>query len=109
MRYMNFKDIFETVLNETKNEDVIRMFANDSFPKDKKQSWGTKNLKIRKEMNGWSLVNYATPIVFRNNEGEVFFNIDKYSQTTTVIQNKIKSMLSDYTEVGEGGIKREIM
>lgn len=104
-----YKRLLEGILSETKNEDVIRMFANDSFPKDKMPKWGTANLKINKEMNGWSLINYSTPIVFRNDKGEVFFNSTKYSQTSTVIQNKIRSMIPDYTEVDEKEIRKQIM
>lgn len=76
------------------NEDVIRMFLNDSFPKDKMPVWGTQNLKITKFDNGWGLVNYTTPLVYRSADNEVWFNNTKYSVTTTKIQNVIRSVAS---------------
>jgi hypothetical protein len=79
------------VFIEAKNIDVINMFINDSFPKDKKTTWGTENLKIRKESNGWSLVNYSTVIAYRpNNDDTVYFNKIKYSVTTSKIQSQIR-------------------
>lgn len=80
-----------SVFIEKKNTDVINMFINDSFPKDKKTTWGTEHLKIRKENNGWSLVNYSTVIAYRPNGSDtVYFNKRKYSVTTTKIQNQIR-------------------
>jgi len=111
----------ETSLNEVKNQEVIDKFANDNFPHDKEEAakmgikrwmpkWGTANLKISKQTNGWALVNYATPIVFRKNTGEVFFNTDKYSPTTSKIQTNIRSSLKGmkFKETDEAGIKKEI-
>lgn len=92
----------------TTNEDVIQMFAADSFPKDKMPSWGTSNLKIQKQPNGWALVNYSTPIVYRDSTGKVFFNSRKYSPTTSTIQNVIRGYLNDFTEVDEAGINSAI-
>lgn len=80
------------VFIEKKNTDVIDLFINNSFPKDKKTTWGTENLKIRKEDDGWSLVNYSTVIAYRpNGSGTVYFNKRKYSVTTSKIQNQIRS------------------
>jgi len=94
------------------NEDVIKMFLEDTFPKDKKPVWGTKNLTINKKTTGWSLNNYDTPIVFRNKAGKVFFNTEKYSTTTTQIQNKIKAIMKNlkikYKEINEEGILKII-
>jgi len=90
------------------NEQVIEMFAHDSFPKDKRDRWGTEHLTIQKYPGGWALVNYATPIVFRSNTGETFFNTQKYSVTTSKIQTQIRRYLSDATEGDEAGIKAAI-
>ena len=68
------------------------------------------NLKITKEKNGWSLINYTIPIVYRNNKGDVFFNKDKYSVSTSKIQNDIKKHLAGtkYKEVTGDEIKKEV-
>jgi len=87
------------------NEQVISMFAADSFPKDKMPTWGTQNLKINKEPNGWSLINYATPIAYRSNEGQTFINTQKYSQTTSKIQSVLKRYMGAAAEVDEAGMK----
>ena len=99
----------EVNLTEASNPEVIGMFISDSFPKDKKPTWGTDNLKITKMDNGWALVNYSTPILFRNSDGDMFFNSQKYSVTTSKIQSAIKSKLEgDFKEVDEKGIKEAI-
>lgn len=113
----------ETSLNEVKNLDVIKMFINDNFPHDKEEAadmgikkwkpeWGTPNLKISKQSNGWALVNYSTPILFRKNTGEVLFNTTKYSVTTSKIQTNIRDALKHanvkFKETDEAGIKKEI-
>jgi len=77
------------VVEGTKNEDVIEMFLSDSFPKDKKPTWGTKHLKITKQGQDWALVNYSTRLLMRKG-GSVYFNTDKYSSTTSTIQNVIR-------------------
>ena len=81
---------------------------NYSFPKDKMPEWGTNNLKIKKEEGGWSLVNYLTPILFRNDEGQVFFNTQKYSMSTTTIQNSMRRTMEEagvnFSEVDESGM-----
>jgi len=90
------------------NEDVIRMFIDNSFPKDKMPVWGTPNLKITKYPNGWALVNYQTPILYRgnNNPDVVVFNTHNYSVTTKKIQNQIRSMFRGQSvkETDEAGI-----
>ena len=87
------------------NEQVIQMFADDSFPKDKMPTWGTQNLKIQKEPNGWALINYATPIAYRSNDGQTFINTQKYSQTTSKIQSVLKRYMGSAAEVDEAGMK----
>jgi len=98
------------LIAEATNNQVIDLFVNDSFPKDKRPVWGTKHLKLRKETNGWSLVNYATPILFRDKNGKVYFNTQSYSKTTTTLQNYMKRALAgeNYTEVDGEGIKSKI-
>lgn len=91
------------------NEEVIRMFLLDTFPKEKRPNWGAANLKINKEDNGWSLMNYWTPILFRDIMGDVYFNTTKYSAFTSSIQNHIRNMANGFgftlKEVDESGIK----
>ena len=96
MKFNEFiNKITETTLLEKTNDDVIKMFINNSFPKDKLPNWGTENLTINKEPNGWSLINYSTPILYRKNkDGSLYFNIDKYSVSTSKIQNSIRAGLS---------------
>lgn len=93
------------------NEEVIRIFLEDSFPKDKMPVWGTSNLKITKVTDGWSLVNYATPMLYRDASGEVWFNTDKYSVTTSTIQNKIRNVAGEVgvglTNTNEAGMPTE--
>ena len=96
-------------LQETQNADVIELFLSDSFPKDKKPVWGTKNLRIAKRDNGWALINYVTPILYRaNGSDKVVFNTQKYSPTTSKIQGKIRSVAAslvvDLDYVDEAGI-----
>jgi len=114
-------EIEEAELNETSNMDVIQKFVDDSFPHNKEEAaeqgiqtwspvWGSTNLKISKQDNGWALINYATPLMFRDDEGKLYFNTDKYSVTTSKVQNQIKGALEgvDYEEVDEEEIKNVI-
>lgn len=94
-KYLNENSEDEIILNEVTNEAVIEMFINDSFPKDKKPKWGTKNLKIKKQPNGWSLVNYDTALLYRSEDGNLKFNSTKYSMSTSTIQNVIRRYLDD--------------
>lgn len=98
------------MLTEKTNKEVIDMFIGDSFPKDKMPTWGTKNLKINKEKNGWSMVNYTTPLLYRDKSGTIYLNTDKYSPTTSKLQNLIKSELRgmDYKTTDESGIRKAI-
>lgn len=94
------------------NSQVIEMFLSDSFPKDKKPEWGTPNLRITKKPNGWALVNYSTPILYRDNSGTVYFNTQKYSVSTSKIQSDIRKTIQSLgvsvTEVDESGITSAI-
>lgn len=112
---------YEGTMNEATNDDVIDLFINDNFPHDEEEAkkmgigrwmsvWGAPNLKITKEDNGWSLVNYDTPILFRDNDGKLYFNSDKYTVTTSKIQNQIRRALgsNDFDEVGEEIIRSKI-
>lgn len=72
-----------------KNQDVIQSFING-------QTKGkTKNLRIE----GDKLINYNTVIAERelmpNMEFYYTVNVTKYSMSTTTIQNKLTSLLSE--------------
>lgn len=92
----------------TSNREVIEMFVNDSFPKDKMPNWGSSNLKINKEPNGWSLINYYTPIMFRSNDGKLYLNNNKYSVTTSKLQGLMGYLASQagisFEKVDEAGM-----
>jgi hypothetical protein len=93
------------------NEDVIRMFIDNSFPKDKMPVWGTTNLKISKYPNGWALVNYQTPILYRDNASDtIYFNTQKYSPTTSKIQTQMRRNFTGQPvkETDEAGIVNAI-
>lgn len=49
------------------------------------------NLSIVKGPKGLVLVNYETPIAYRSADGQTYLNNQKYSQTTSTIQNKIRN------------------
>jgi molybdopterin converting factor small subunit len=74
----------------TQNTEVVQKFITDSFPKDKGDTWGTANIKIVKTANGWGLMNYATWMLFRTEDGTVYYNPTKYSRTTSKLQSDIK-------------------
>src|SRR5665213_955086 len=48
------------------------------------------NLYTVKGPKGMVLVNYETPIAFRSADGQTYLNSQKYSVTTSTIQNKIR-------------------
>jgi len=96
----SLKQKIKKTYREKTNLDVIEMFIEDSFPKDKRQTWGTPNLKITSYVDengdkGWGLKNYDTFLLRRTNSGELHFNLKKYSVSTTKIQNQIKRILND--------------
>ena len=39
--------------------------------------------------HGWALVNYSTPLLYRDFEGNIFWDDTSYSHTTSIIQYKI--------------------
>lgn len=89
-----------------RNEDVIRMFLTDDFPHSSEEgkergikrwqpSYGTPNLQLRQEGGNWTLTNYSTPLLVRDSSGQVWFNEQKYSVTTSTIQNKVKRMAQE--------------
>ncbi len=104
-----FKELY---LTEVKNEDVIDMFIRDSFSKEKPVVRGTPNLKITKmPKDTWALVNFSTPILYRNKKNKIFFNTEKFSATTSKIQSMIRKGLKNErgvikptTEVDTDGI-----
>jgi hypothetical protein len=59
------------------------------------KSWGSDNLKITEVPNGWALVNYQTPLAFRDNNGKVFVDNTRYSVSTSKIQTYLRSALAD--------------
>lgn len=97
----NIKSKLETVA--IRNEDIIKMFLTDDFPHNKEEGaqrgikrwqpqYGTQNLYLGQRGGNWCLINYNTPILVRDKSGQVHFNQNKYSMTTSTIQNKIKKM-----------------
>jgi hypothetical protein len=92
------KVCFDSTRTAVSNEDVIRMYLSGSFPEDKMPVWGTANLKITKRTNGWALINYSTPLLYHEGSPSdpdwlsvpFDFNKDKYSVTTSKIQNQIR-------------------
>lgn len=99
------------LLNETvSNATVIDKYVNQDFPTNRRDKWGSKNLKIQKEDHGWSLVNYYTRICYFSNKNPntIFLNARKYSVTTSIIQGKIRTALhfsnKEVVEVNEDQI-----
>ena len=102
------EDLRDNFLKESSNAEVINMFIYDSFPKNKRPRWGTKNLVIAKQYDGtWALINYNTPLLYRDKNDNLYFNSTKYSMSTTTIQNIIKRYLPPGTkEVSEEEINK---
>lgn len=65
------------------NEEFIKLFRNGKLTAQRKNG----NLWI---MNGKLLVNYNTPIAYRQQEDRIFLNKTKYSVTTSKIQCLIR-------------------
>jgi hypothetical protein len=57
---------------------------------------------------GTILINYRTPIAYRRTDGSIVLNKDRYSVTTSKIQNKIRGHIYPGVNVEEVG-EREIM
>lgn len=88
------------------NYSVIEDFVNGNFG-----TKGSVHLYMIHEPNGWSLVNYRTPILYQGSDSQtVFFNTDKYSVTTSRLQTAMRQALEgrDIQEVDEAGILSEI-
>jgi hypothetical protein len=108
----------EGTVTEAKHEDVISMYLKSEFPTDKLSVCPkSSNLRITKMPNGnWALINYATPMLYRNAEGKLFLNTTKYSQSTSAIQSQINRTIGDMNleygkdviEVKEEQIAKEI-
>ena len=83
----------ESYQKENRNSNVIDAFLADTFPKqNKNRIWGTQHLKIQysPDGQGWGVVNYQTYLLFRSDvTGRLYFNIEKYSRTTSKIQSYI--------------------
>jgi len=92
-RNVNLWENYASERTAATNEEVIQMFLEDSFPKNKRLVWGTKNLKITKMGSDWGLVNYTTPLLIRKSSGKLLFNTKKYSVSTSAIQNKIRAAM----------------
>ena len=80
-----------------KNQEVISLFVVGAI-KGK-----TKNLKIE----GNKLVNYNTVIAVRK-PNHVLLNSDKYSSTTSKIQNMIRNIAPVVVEISEQDIKKAV-
>jgi len=88
-----------TKLKETvANSEVIKYFAS-SNPKEIRST----HLICRKVTNGWVLINYYTKIAgFLDDEPDVYYvNEQKYSRTTSKIQNYVRRELGSYVSVSE--------
>lgn len=69
--------------DSAQNQAVIDSFINGQG------GVNSMNLRMVKNPNGLMLVNYETPIAFKSAGGDLFLNSDKYSVTTSKIQNQI--------------------
>lgn len=107
------------LLTEVSNEEIIRKFLTNDFPHDKEEApkygvrtdtwspiYGSANLKITRipldleqEVKGWALNNNATPMLYMDNEGGIYFNTQKMSTGTTKIQTTIKGFLETEPEI----------
>ena len=110
-----------TQFESRRNDEVIEAFFRGDFPHTseeydvstmRNEKWGTRNLTIQPSGYGWALVNYWTPIVYRDSNGAFWFNTDRYSVTTSKIQNQIRREASyqgiNMREVNEDRIRKAI-
>ena len=84
----------ESYQKENTNSKVIDAFLANTFSTiNQRKVWGTEHLKIKYSYsgnNGWGVMNYLTWLLFRSDTtGRLYFNIQKYSRTTTKIQSYI--------------------
>jgi len=113
------------LLTEVSNEEVIRKFINNEYPHNKEEApkygvrtdtwspiWGTANLKITRvpldmdkddepDERGWSLNFNATPMLYKDEDGGIYFNSQKISTSTTKVQTIIKNMIENDPELKE--------
>ncbi len=97
-----------------KNSDVVETFCLDFKPDLRVR---TQNVNLLEVEDGYVLINYATPIAVRKAkrpEGwTIYLNTDKYSSTTSTIQNKIRVTCEsgevELEEVSEKEIKNLAM
>ena len=86
---MGFKQFF----TEATNKDIVTRFFDTQNLKDGK---GVGNLLYSKNLDGWSLINYSTPILYKDRfDKEYVINKDKYSSTTSTIQNMIRNIAKE--------------
>lgn len=114
------EDVVESMLlNEVTNEEIIKKFLTNNFAHNKDEApkygvrtdtwnpiWGTANLKITRipldleqEVKGWALNNNATPMIYMDNDGGIYFNTEKMSTSTTKIQTIVKGFLETEPEL----------
>ncbi len=82
------------MLNEATNDDVIRRFVLMDLPS--KGSLKGNNVSVEHIENGWSFINYSTPLAYisKGDTSTLYFNSKKYSSTTSRIQSQLRSMAS---------------
>lgn len=101
-----------TKIDEQVNLDIINMFVNNNVSEDDKESYCVNNLKLVKMPEGWVLMNYSTPISYRDNSGKVYLNSTKYSITTSKIRGQVKNNLVAaniaYDDIDEQGLLGKI-
>lgn len=104
----------EKLFEMAKNSDVVETFCLDYKPDLRVR---TQNVNLLEVEDGYVLINYATPIAVRKSkrpEGwTIYLNTDKYSSTTSTIQNKIRATCEngevELEEVSEKEIKNLAM
>ena len=95
-------------VNESKkitNLDIINQFVNNSFNQEK-DSVVKGNLKIVRMPEGWVLMDYGTPVCYRNTKlGELYLNNNKYSITTSKVRGQVRNSIVEagitYNDVSE--------
>jgi hypothetical protein len=116
------EDIVEgMLLNEVSNEQIVNKFITNEFAKSKEEAnkygiktdsfspvWGSPSLKLvrvptdMEELEiGWALNFNAIPIMFRDTNGALYFNKQKYSTSTSKVQTTIRGFLETNPEIKE--------
>jgi hypothetical protein len=100
------------LLLEASNEEVVKKFLYDDyaktreeFPNPQKWSkiWGSANVKINvvggdkdgKGAKGYALTMYATPVLFKDNDGGIYYNKDGKGTTYTKLYGLIDGILKN--------------